>query len=172
MQKPLKGYWVSHCKPAIFDDLMNISSKVNTILYFSFSNMTTHITKPLPLGCTPMVRPSQSLKYIEPPLLGQAEYNKYTPMVGLSRSVRILDLHCMARQSTSPKKHFNIGEKVKPTETPISRSSSREALSNSFYLTREKMKLPFFRPDHQISPQACIMNEQLGASSKSVLSGN
>ena len=75
MQKPLKGYWVSHCKPAIFDDLMNISSKVNTILYFSFSDMTIHITKPLPLGCTPMVGPS--------------------------RPLNILSLHCMARQSTT-----------------------------------------------------------------------
>ena len=144
MQKPLKGYWVSHCKPAISNNLMNISSKVNTILYFSFRDMTIHITKPLPLGCTPMVGPS--------------------------RPLNILSLHCMARQSTTgipqwldshvsegywtpiawlgrvhlPKKHFNIDEKVKPTETPISRSSSREALSNSFYLTREKMKLPFF----------------------------
>ena len=172
MQKPLKGYWVSHCKPAIFNDLMNISSKVNTILYFSFSDMTTHITKPLPLECTPMVRPSQSLKYIEPPLLGQAEYNKYTPMVGLSRSKKDIEPPLHGQAEYISQKHFNIGEKVKPTETPISRSSSREALSNSFDLTREKMKLPFFRPDHQITPQACRMNEQKGASSKAVFSGN
>ena len=172
MQKPLKGYWVSHCKPAIFDYLMNISSKINTILYFSFSDMTAHITNPslwvYPNGWVLTFRegywaPIEKLGRVQQvypngwTLTFKEGY--WTPIAWLGR------VHL-------PKKHFNIGEKVKPTETPISRSSSREALSNSFYLTREKMKLPFFRPDHQISPQACIMNEQLGASSKSVLSGN
>ena len=159
-------------KHAIFYDLMNISSKVNSILDFFFSDMTSTYHIPLPLGRTPMVEPSHALEILSPHWKARQSTTSIPQWLDSHVQRRILNPHCMARQSTSPKKHFNIGEKVKPTETPISRSSSREALSNSFYLTREKMKLPFFRPDHQISPQACIMNEQLGASSKSVLSGN
>ena len=159
-------------KHAIFYDLMNISSKVNSILDFSFSDMTSTYHIPLPLGCTPMVEPSHALEILSP---------HWKARQSTTSIPQWLDSHVQWGYWTSiaklgrvhlPKKHFNIGEKVKPTETPISRSSSREALSNSFYLTREKMKLPFFCPDHQICPQACIMNEQLGASSKSVLSGN
>ena len=66
MQKPLKGYWVSHCKPAISNNLMNISSKVNTILYFSFSDMTAHITKPLPLSVPQWLDPHVQRRILSP----------------------------------------------------------------------------------------------------------
>ena len=151
---------------------MNISSKVNTILYFSFSDMTAHITKPLPLSVPQWLDPHVQRRILSPHWKARQSITSIPQWLDSHVQRRILDPHCMARQSTSPKKHFNIGEKGKPTVTPISRSSSREALSNSFYLTREKMKLPFFRPDHQIPPRACIMNEQKGASSKAVFSGN
>ena len=106
MQKPLKGYWVPHCKPAIFNNLMNISSKVNTILYFSFSDMTTHITKPLPLSVPQWLDPHVQRRILSPHWKARQSTTSIPQWLDSHVQRRILNPHCMARQSTSPKKNI------------------------------------------------------------------